>query len=311
TTSASKRSGPQRTRAVLAPWVRDAVGIGLVVVALLAVMSVWYGSAGPAGRGLSLLLHGRFGIAVFVYPILGVWWGIVLLRDIEPDDRLRMAIGTAIVIFGALGIVSLLRGDPSPLAGYAPAGPQPGVSRAGGVLGALAAWPLARVISKVGAAIIDVGALSLGLLVVTGTPVAAVGRKISELRAARDAADPVRATARDGRPARKERERTVVLPEAEPPALEEAESAEPGEPATPPRPRTVRTDDGPYQLPPLDLLRTAPASSADGRDEEQTMQALERTLRTFGVDARVTQAHRGPTVTMYEVDIAAGTKVNK
>src|SRR5207248_6329318 len=26
---------------------------------------------------------------------------------------------------------------------------------------------------------------------------------------------------------------------------------------------------------------------------------------------RVTQAHRGPTVTMYEVDIAAGTKVNK
>jgi S-DNA-T family DNA segregation ATPase FtsK/SpoIIIE len=41
------------------------------------------------------------------------------------------------------------------------------------------------------------------------------------------------------------------------------------------------------------------------------MQALERTLHTFGVDARVTTAHRGPTVTMYEVDIAAGTKVNK
>jgi len=41
------------------------------------------------------------------------------------------------------------------------------------------------------------------------------------------------------------------------------------------------------------------------------MAALERTLRTFGVDARVTGAHRGPTVSMYEVDIAAGTKVNK
>ena len=40
-------------------------------------------------------------------------------------------------------------------------------------------------------------------------------------------------------------------------------------------------------------------------------EALERTLRTFGVDARVTGAHRGPTVTMYEVEVAAGTKVNK
>jgi DNA segregation ATPase FtsK/SpoIIIE, S-DNA-T family len=40
-------------------------------------------------------------------------------------------------------------------------------------------------------------------------------------------------------------------------------------------------------------------------------EALERTLRTFGVDARVSAAHRGPTVTMYEVEVAAGTKVNK
>jgi S-DNA-T family DNA segregation ATPase FtsK/SpoIIIE len=40
-------------------------------------------------------------------------------------------------------------------------------------------------------------------------------------------------------------------------------------------------------------------------------EALERTLRTFGVDAHVTGAHRGPTVTMYEVEVAAGTKVNK
>ena len=41
------------------------------------------------------------------------------------------------------------------------------------------------------------------------------------------------------------------------------------------------------------------------------MEALGHTLTTFGVDARVVDAHRGPTVTMYEVEVAAGTKVNK
>jgi S-DNA-T family DNA segregation ATPase FtsK/SpoIIIE len=45
--------------------------------------------------------------------------------------------------------------------------------------------------------------------------------------------------------------------------------------------------------------------------ERDVMEALGHTLTTFGVDAKVVAAHRGPTVTMYEVEVAAGTKVNK
>ena len=41
------------------------------------------------------------------------------------------------------------------------------------------------------------------------------------------------------------------------------------------------------------------------------MEALERTFRNFGVPRRVAAAHRGPTVTMYEVEVDAGTKVNR
>ena len=72
-----------------------------------------------------------------------------------------------------------------------------------------------------------------------------------------------------------------------------------------------RNDDGSYQLPPLDLLREAPPVQRRRATEQDDAEALERTLRTFGVDAHVTGAHRGPTVTMYEVEVAAGTKVNK
>src|SRR4029079_11244593 len=49
----------------------------------------------------------------------------------------------------------------------------------------------------------------------------------------------------------------------------------------------------------------------DGVDIETTMDALERTFQMFGVDAHVPTAHRGPPATMFEGEVAAGTKVNK
>ncbi len=68
---------------------------------------------------------------------------------------------------------------------------------------------------------------------------------------------------------------------------------------------------GRYVVPPLDLLRTSPPSAGSERDEEHTTAALERTFRTFGVPAHVVASHRGPTVTLFEVEVEAGTKVNK
>ena len=40
----SKKKGKARTptRQILSPWVRDAIGIGLVVFGLLSVLSVWF-----------------------------------------------------------------------------------------------------------------------------------------------------------------------------------------------------------------------------------------------------------------------------
>ncbi|HEV8057925.1 MAG TPA: hypothetical protein VGQ01_05450, partial [Actinomycetota bacterium] len=60
-----KTKGNARTsvRTHLRPWARDALGIGLVVLALLAVLGLWFEAAGPVGRGLDWLLHATFGLA--------------------------------------------------------------------------------------------------------------------------------------------------------------------------------------------------------------------------------------------------------
>jgi S-DNA-T family DNA segregation ATPase FtsK/SpoIIIE len=324
---ARKRTARTPFREVLSPWARDALGIGLIVLSLLGVLSVWLEAGGPVGNAIAWLLLVSLGVGAHAFPVAGAWWGFVLLRDIGRDERLRMAIGFAGLVAGILGLVSLFSDRP----GFA--GGSGDLTGGGGTVGALMAWPLAHVISPVGAAIVCSGLAVLGLMIFTSTPFSAIKEKLDAFREDRDERDPVSAKARDAERAAPRRrwslreafgllgDDVVLVPEANEddathtiPAVdgEAGFQTEPGRPAPrTSRARMVTTAHGPYQLPPLDLLRSAPPTNADSRAERDTLAALERTLHTFGVDARVVGAHRGPTVTMYEVAVASGTKVNK
>ena len=105
-------------RQILSPHARDAFGILLVVVALLAVLGVWFDAAGPVGDLLTWMLRGSLGVVAVAFPIVAVYWGILLLRDTAREDRVRMFIGFSILGLGVLGIVSLLGGKPGPRDGY-------------------------------------------------------------------------------------------------------------------------------------------------------------------------------------------------
>ncbi len=67
----------------------------------------------------------------------------------------------------------------------------------------------------------------------------------------------------------------------------------------------------PYRYPPLTILSKSPKSSGLGGEVAEKAQLLEETLKSFGVSARIINATQGPAVTRYELEPAAGVKVNK
>ncbi len=68
-----------------------------------------------------------------------------------------------------------------------------------------------------------------------------------------------------------------------------------------------------YKFPPLTLLNSI--NSADSRtvaaELESTAEKLVETLKSFGVETRVVDVSRGPTVTRYELQPRAGVKISK
>ncbi|MDL2253405.1 DNA translocase FtsK, partial [Ruminococcaceae bacterium OttesenSCG-928-I18] len=68
-----------------------------------------------------------------------------------------------------------------------------------------------------------------------------------------------------------------------------------------------------YAYPPLDLFAPAPAENNSGAKEEmkQTAELLVSTLASFGVQTKILDVSRGPSVTRYEIQPQAGVKISK
>ena len=68
-----------------------------------------------------------------------------------------------------------------------------------------------------------------------------------------------------------------------------------------------------YEFPPVELLKEAKRTGKDYSTKELKEIAikLQKTLASFGVDAKVTNVIRGPTVTRYELQPNVGVKVSK
>ncbi|MDO4532069.1 MAG: DNA translocase FtsK 4TM domain-containing protein, partial [Bacillota bacterium] len=72
-------------------------------------------------------------------------------------------------------------------------------------------------------------------------------------------------------------------------------------------------EEKPYIFPPIELLGEDPQTGGGGNRAEMIENAkkLETTLKSFGVEAKVIQISKGPTVTRYELSPSQGVKVSK
>jgi S-DNA-T family DNA segregation ATPase FtsK/SpoIIIE len=326
----------------------EAIGLGgaglslLLAVALVTQRPEESGPSGPAGAlgaavARPMLLWLGVSALVLVATTFGLSTSLFLRRRVrEPGLK-------------ALGLFLLLLGSASLATLAFPAAPVGFLERSGpgGILGAFLADVLQRAAGPVGAAVVTVLALMVGLAFTTGRLYLELlqaflhwiperlrrAREVSEERRQRKVetaeekkAAKERLAAEKKKEARRRdliqerlREQAPTPPEPEP----ERPAPTPGpkpEPKPKPKPRKAKKPaaraakpGGAYQFPPVDLL-DRPARTDLKKEEgaiQENARTLEATLREFKIEAEVVDFQRGPVVTMYELDIAKGVKVKK
>ncbi|HQE01032.1 MAG: DNA translocase FtsK [Firmicutes bacterium] len=319
-------------------------GLIIIAAAILAGASLLFtentGYIGGLLNRLQQTIAGEY--ALFV-PFILILWGLRVMFFPNSSLFARRSVGVILIVLCVLTAVHILaapEGDYSPQTLWAMTRHEN--VRGGGVLGALGAMGLYQAFGLVGGVVVLSSLTFIGLFLLMNISLrqflhwcvrsakagsAAIVRTLAKINAGiarlvrrpKPAAEPqIPVVIHDYQaPAaaeEKEDGALLIQPEGEQQAVFPRET----QPAPAPAPELFIEDEeaqelAEYQLPPLHLLqKTVRLKDPQGR-RELVSQAdiLEETLASFGIEAKVINVHRGPTITRFEIQPAAGVKVSR
>jgi S-DNA-T family DNA segregation ATPase FtsK/SpoIIIE len=319
---------------------RDGPPFFMAVLGVLGVVFSWF----LIQESWAQLLHSwtfgmLFGPVAFALPVVMIVFAVYLARHPSTTrDNSRIGIGLFLLLMVASGFFHLFSAQPQPTDGVV------ALSQAGGLLGWLIAIPFVSTITIWGA--VPVLALfGLGsILIMTRTAPNKIGERLGELyeylfgsaleRKSQEDGELEVHDAFDGTKApwwrRSKKDDNAydsalvedtdlvqgMLEQAEPEQEYELEEDpldpevlfdEPEQDSEPVAPvgKTQRA----YKLPDQSLLGPGTIPKLKSEVTDEVVASISSVFQEFDIDATVTGFSRGPTVTRYEVELAAGVKV--
>ena len=316
---------------------RDGFPFFMAILGVLGVIFSWFLIQEPWAVTLNAWTFGLlFGPVAYALPVVLIIFAIYLARHPSTvRDNSRIGVGLFLMLASAAGFFHLFSAQPQPTDGVL------ALSVAGGLLGWLIAIPFLATITIWGAVPVLV-VIALGsVLIMTKTAPNKIGQRLGELyeylfgsslKGAHQEIEPEEVTdAFDGtkvpwwRKGKKEEgsfESALVEPldevqqlfdEDNPPTREIPVVLELPEPELEEEPEQPVANVGrinrTYKLPDQSLLGAGTAPKVRSEVTDEVVASISAVFKEFDIEASVTGFSRGPTVTRYEVELAAGVKV--
>ena len=294
--SRPKELSPEAKRAILA--------IVMFAIGLISLLSL-FGMAGPVGKYVDLAIGIFLGWTKFIFPIILLVYGYLLLRGEKYEISLGNYIGFLIMLlsFNALLHIGYERSE---LVEMSIAG------SGGGFLGIVLNYPMQFLIGKIATVIILIALMLVGLILIFNTSIENLIIKNPSLEFLRKPFDIFFRRGR-GEYVEDDEDYEEDEVEEEPEEDEEREVEPEGE-------KEIEEDeeDTLKKFPtkkikidlPLSLLNKKSGKPTSG-DINLGMDKIEKTLENFGIDVEMGDVKVGPTVTQYTLKPAEGIKLSR
>ena len=308
--------------------------IGVLLILLSIIGMLGYGRAGNFIRSFAVFLVG-----VAYYPLLIVFLALgiyLIVKRKTPKMISRTAIGIYLIIMAVLPLAhmkyvreieaSKIISETFNNVMLAFKSPEVIKNSGGGMLGALIAYAFNWAFSADGIIIVVITLIIVGLILIFNTSLLSLFTKIKipkhEKKEEDDEEEEVEVVSSKDEEAEDKR---IVISSIEELTNKKEEKVEEIDQDIPIKRESdnaveekendkeeIKKNDN-YRLPSINLLKTV--KNVNSRENEQTakenIQKLEEVLKVFEVSGKIVQVNIGPTVTQYELDLKAGTKVNK
>ncbi len=317
------------------PLVSEIWAVLLTAFGVILILSFYFDATGPFGEFLKSFGRGMLGIPSFVLPALVTYGGVKFIIKREISTRGILLTGGILFIVSAFfhlfssyeftGVVD-----------YYHLGI---LNEGGGVIGGIIATPLALFASKWGAFVLLLALAVIMIIALTKISLSDILKSAAEKIRERSQQEKEEYVYEYESKLKNKRETTPPKKEEEPfepeikiftndqLGLSDAVEEKPAPEADKPAEKKVKAVDAEeiekeiekakpvidYKFPPPSLLENHASSTGKIKPEDLREKAkkLVDTLKSFGVEAKVLEVSRGPSVTRFELQPSAGVKVSK
>ena len=302
--------------------------IGVLLILLSIIGMLGYGRAGNFIRGFTVFLVG-----VAYFPLLVAFFALgvyLIVKRKSPKMISRASIGIYLIIMAALTLIHLkyIRKDGSTEmimetfrnVMLANKSPEMIKNCGGGILGALFGYVFNWAFSVDGIIIVAITLILLGIILVFNTSIINMLSKVKMPKVHEKEEDE-----EEEKEDEEVEDKRIVISSIDELTnkKEEKEEKEEVDNDIPIKKNTdvvaeiqekeKITTNVNYKLPSIDIFKTV--KNVNSKENEinakANIQKLEEVLKVFEISGKIVQVNIGPTVTQYELDLKAGTKVNK
>lgn len=244
------------------------------------------------------LLQQNLGWLSFLSPVVFFLTSLVLQRVKWPFTQMNVLLGLLTIIVSLMGLSTLVKQD------------------LGGSIGTSVWEELASFITVPGAIILLSGVFFVGVVVLLNTSFEDVGDILTKMFKSAIAVLGIFKKVYDFVFNRADRFALRSTPEMKVTGIDEKPKIKPlSKDSRDLSPETVISNVAGqtkvWRYPPYNLLTDRAGAPADRGDVKKNANIIEKTLESFGIQARVAEVNGGPAVTQYALEIAAGTKILK